>query len=76
MSVRRILLTADTVGGVWTYAVDLAQSLGEVGIEDGAGHDRPAAGRRATGLGSGDRRGSNWSKLTPLWTGSRRTLRR
>jgi len=33
MSVRRILLTADTVGGVWTYAVDLAQALGEIGIE-------------------------------------------
>jgi glycogen(starch) synthase len=30
---RRILMTADTVGGVWTYAVDLARALGQEGIE-------------------------------------------
>jgi glycogen synthase len=30
---HRVLMTADTVGGVWTYAVDLARSLGEQGIE-------------------------------------------
>lgn len=29
----RILMTADTVGGVWTYAVDLARALGEEGVE-------------------------------------------
>jgi glycogen synthase len=29
----RILMTADTVGGVWTYALDLARALGEEGVE-------------------------------------------
>jgi glycosyltransferase involved in cell wall biosynthesis len=33
VSVDRILLTTDTVGGVWTYALDLAGSLGEIGVE-------------------------------------------
>src|SRR5690606_38167348 len=32
-SVRRVLMTADTVGGVWTYAVDLARELGDRGVE-------------------------------------------
>lgn len=27
-----ILMTADTVGGVWTYALDLARSLGPLGV--------------------------------------------
>jgi glycosyltransferase involved in cell wall biosynthesis len=31
--VRRILMTADTVGGVWTYAIDLARGLGEHGVD-------------------------------------------
>lgn len=30
---RRVLMTADAVGGVWTYALDLAQSLGQRGTE-------------------------------------------
>src|SRR3954464_14874830 len=30
---RHILMTADTVGGVWTYALELAQSLAPHGIE-------------------------------------------
>jgi glycogen(starch) synthase len=30
---RRVLMTADTVGGVWTYALDLTRALGEAGIE-------------------------------------------
>jgi glycogen synthase len=30
---RKILMTADAVGGVWTYALDLARSLGPQGIE-------------------------------------------
>jgi glycosyltransferase involved in cell wall biosynthesis len=30
---RRILMTADTVGGVWTYALDLARAFGEEGVE-------------------------------------------
>ena len=29
----RVLMTADTVGGVWTYAIDLARALSEEGIE-------------------------------------------
>jgi glycosyltransferase involved in cell wall biosynthesis len=29
---RRILMTADTVGGVWTYALDLARALAERGV--------------------------------------------
>ena len=31
--IRRVLMTADTVGGVWTYSLDLARALGEYGIE-------------------------------------------
>ena len=31
--IRRILMTADTVGGVWTYAIDLARGLAEYGVE-------------------------------------------
>ncbi|HKG33500.1 MAG TPA: glycosyltransferase family 4 protein, partial [Gemmatimonadales bacterium] len=30
---RRILMTADTVGGVWTYAIELARALGVEGVE-------------------------------------------
>src|SRR4051812_42583708 len=30
---RRLLLTADTVGGVWTYALELARALAPHGIE-------------------------------------------
>lgn len=33
MMPRRILLTADTVGGVWQYALELARGLGERGGE-------------------------------------------
>lgn len=29
----RVLMTADAVGGVWTYALDLARGLSEAGIE-------------------------------------------
>jgi glycogen(starch) synthase len=29
----RVLMTADTVGGVWTYALELARALGEQGVE-------------------------------------------
>jgi glycogen(starch) synthase len=29
----RVLMTADTVGGVWTYAIDLARALGAEGVE-------------------------------------------
>ena len=30
--VRRILMTADTVGGVWTYALELCEGLGRRGV--------------------------------------------
>ena len=30
---RRILMSADTIGGVWTYAVELARALGHEGVE-------------------------------------------
>jgi glycogen(starch) synthase len=30
---HRVLMTADTVGGVWTYAVDLARGLSSRGVE-------------------------------------------
>lgn len=33
MTVRRILMTADAVGGVWQYATDLAAALADEGIE-------------------------------------------
>jgi glycogen(starch) synthase len=29
----RVLMTADTIGGVWTYALELARALGEQGVE-------------------------------------------
>lgn len=29
----RVLMTADTVGGIWTYAIDLAEALGSEGVE-------------------------------------------
>lgn len=32
-AVRRVLMTADAVGGVWQYSVDLATALGDRGIE-------------------------------------------
>ena len=32
MTPRRVLMTADAVGGVWTYALDLAQGLNEADI--------------------------------------------
>jgi glycogen synthase len=31
--VRRVLMTGDTVGGVFSYCVDLSRALGELGIE-------------------------------------------
>lgn len=32
-TVRRVLMTADTVGGVWTYSLELTRALGMYGIE-------------------------------------------
>src|SRR5215471_18301535 len=31
--VRRVLMTTDTVGGVWTFSLELARALGSLGIE-------------------------------------------
>jgi glycogen(starch) synthase len=33
LSPRKVLMTADTIGGVWTYAIELARGLAERGIE-------------------------------------------
>lgn len=33
MSIKRILMTADTVGGVWTYALELTRALQPFGVE-------------------------------------------
>ncbi len=33
MPVRRVLMTADTIGGVWTYALELARALAGFGVE-------------------------------------------
>jgi glycogen synthase len=30
--VRHVMMTVDAVGGVWTYALDLARALGELGV--------------------------------------------
>jgi glycogen(starch) synthase len=32
LGVRRVLMTADAVGGVWTYALDLVRALAEAGV--------------------------------------------
>lgn len=32
-SIRRVLMTTDTVGGVWTFTLELAQQLSNLGIE-------------------------------------------
>ncbi len=34
-SLQRVLMTADTVGGVWTFALELAEALGAHGIDVG-----------------------------------------
>ncbi|MGE5438621.1 MAG: glycosyltransferase family 1 protein, partial [Bacteroidota bacterium] len=31
--VRRVLMTADTIGGVWTYALELSEALKDYAIE-------------------------------------------
>ncbi len=47
---RRVLMTADTVGGVWTYCLELAGALGARGVEvvlAAAGGEPDPAQRRA-----------------------------
>jgi len=53
----RILMTADAVGGVWTYSLDLARALGAHGISvdlalmgPAPGDERQAEARRIPGL--------------------------
>lgn len=47
-AVRRVLMTADAVGGVWTYALDLAAGLAARGVEVclATMGDAPDAGQR------------------------------
>src|SRR4051812_601896 len=47
--VSRILMTADTIGGVWTYALDLCRALGGHGIKVmlATMGDSPSADQRA-----------------------------
>jgi glycogen(starch) synthase len=33
LPVQRVLMTGDAIGGVWTYCLELAKALGELGIE-------------------------------------------
>jgi glycosyltransferase involved in cell wall biosynthesis len=51
MRTTNVLMTADTVGGVWTYALDLVHALGEHGCEVTlaamGGYLRPAEARAA-----------------------------
>jgi hypothetical protein len=32
MTPRRVLMTTDAVGGVWTYSLELARGLSDVGV--------------------------------------------
>lgn len=54
--VRRVLMTADTRGAVWTYALELAGALGAYGVDvilaSMGGPLRPAQRRAVTSLGS------------------------
>ena len=50
---RRVLMTADTVGGVWTYALELVRALGPHGVEVAlaAMGAPPGEGQRAEAAG-------------------------
>jgi glycogen synthase len=54
--VSRILMTADTIGGVWTYALDLCRALGAHGVEVmlATMGNAPSAGQRAQAAGLGN----------------------
>ena len=49
----RLLMTADAVGGVWTYALDLAARPAPHGVETSARRARARARRRSAGRGRG-----------------------
>jgi glycosyltransferase involved in cell wall biosynthesis len=57
VTAQRVFMTADAVGGVWTYALDLASGLAEHGVETtlavlgpGPGAEAKAAAARIPGL--------------------------
>ena len=50
MTVRRILLSTDAVGGVWTYTVDLARALARLGVEPVIAAMGPKAPKLPDGL--------------------------
>lgn len=52
MTARRPLITADSVGGVWHYAVDLCRELSKAGADPVLAHlgPEPDAGQRAMAL--------------------------
>jgi len=50
MTVRRILLSTDAVGGVWTYTVDLARALARSGVEPVIAAMGPKAPKLPDGL--------------------------
>jgi glycosyltransferase involved in cell wall biosynthesis len=55
-AVNRVLMTADTVGGVWTFALDLAQALAPYGVEVclAAMGGEPSASQRAEAAAIGN----------------------
>ncbi len=50
---RRVLMTADCVGGVWNYSLDLAEALGQFGVEVGIATmgPRPSQSQKAQAAG-------------------------
>jgi glycosyltransferase involved in cell wall biosynthesis len=55
MSVRRLLLVTDAVGGVWTYSLELVRGLRPLGIETLLAVCGPAPGRRQRRAAAGIR---------------------
>src|SRR5262249_46488778 len=52
-AMKRVLMTGDTVGGVWTFTLELAEALGRHGIEVGlaAMGGPPTAAQRSEAAG-------------------------
>ncbi len=66
---RRVLMTADTVGGVWTYALELARALSERNVSVVIATMGPLPSRRtAAGSGAASRTWS-WSPASSRWSG-------
>ncbi len=55
-SPQRVLMTADAVGGVWTYALELCRSLGRAGVDVALATmgPRPSPAQRADALALGN----------------------